>query len=34
MKYEIEKKTMNKKDVLKLKLAPGGGTGIILKPIK
>ena len=34
MKYEIEKRTINKKDVLKLKLAPGGGTAIILKPIK
>ena len=34
MKYEIEKKTMNKKDVLKLKLAPGGGTAIMLKPLK
>jgi hypothetical protein len=34
MKYEIEKKTMNKKDVLKLKLAPGGGCAIILKPLK
>jgi hypothetical protein len=34
MKYEIEKKTMNKKDVLKLKLAPGGGCAVILKPLK
>lgn len=33
MKYEIEKRTMNNKEVLKLKLAPGGGTAIILKPI-
>ena len=32
MKYEIEKSTINKKDVLKLNLAPGGGTAIILKP--
>ncbi|MBK7630262.1 MAG: glycoside hydrolase family 97 protein [Ignavibacteriales bacterium] len=32
MKYEIEKRTINNKDVLKLKLAPGGGTAIILKP--
>ena len=34
MKYEIEKKTINKKDVLKLKLAPGGGCAIILKQLK
>lgn len=34
MKYEIEKKTMSKKDVLKLKLAPGGGCAIILKQLK
>ncbi len=34
MKYEIEKKTINNKDVLKLKLAPGGGCAIILKPVK
>jgi len=34
MKYEIEKKIINKKDVLKLKLAPGGGCAIILKPLK
>jgi glucan 1,4-alpha-glucosidase len=34
MKYEIEKRTMNKKDILKLKLAPGGGCAIILKQLK
>jgi hypothetical protein len=33
MKYEIEKSTMNNKDVLKLNLAPGGGCAIILKPL-
>jgi len=33
MKYEIEKRTINKKDVLKLNLAPGGGCAIILKPL-
>jgi len=34
MKYEIEKKTVKKNDVLKLKLAPGGGCAIMLKPLK
>lgn len=34
MKYEIEKKTVKKNEVLKLKLAPGGGCAIMLKPIK
>jgi hypothetical protein len=34
MKYEIEKKTVKKNEVLKLKLAPGGGCAIILKPLK
>jgi hypothetical protein len=33
MKYEIEKKTIKKKEVLKLKLAPGGGCAIMLKPL-
>ncbi len=33
MKYEIEKKIVKKNEVLKLKLAPGGGTAIILKPV-
>ena len=34
MKYEIEKKTVKKNEVLKLKLAPGGGCAIMLKPLK
>lgn len=34
MKYEIEKKTIKKNELLKLKLAPGGGCAIELKPIK
>lgn len=33
MKYEIEKKNVKKNDLIKLKLAPGGGSAIILKPI-
>ncbi len=33
MKYEIEKKTIKKNEVLKLKLAPGGGCAIMLKPL-
>ena len=34
MKYEIEKKTIKKNEVLKLKLAPGGGCAVMLKPLK
>jgi len=34
MKYEIEKKIVKKSEVLKLKLAPGGGCAIMLKPLK
>ncbi len=34
MKYEIKTYTMKKSDTLKLKLAPGGGTAVIFKPIK
>lgn len=34
MKYEIEKKIVKKSEVLKLKLAPGGGCAIMLKPFK
>ena len=34
MKYEIEKKIVKKSEVLKLKLAPGGGCAITLKPLK
>ena len=34
MKYEIEKKTIKKKEVLKLKLAAGGGCAIMLKPLQ
>lgn len=34
MKYEIEKRTIYKKDLVKLSLAPGGGCAIILKPLK
>lgn len=33
MKYEIEKKTVNKNDIIKINLAPGGGCAVILKPI-
>lgn len=32
MKYEIEKSTIKKNQTIKLNLAPGGGTAIILKP--
>jgi hypothetical protein len=34
MKYEIENKTVTKNDILKLKLAPGGGCAIMLKSLK
>ncbi len=34
MIYEIENKTVNKNDILKLKLAPGGGCAIMLKSLK
>jgi hypothetical protein len=34
MKYEIEKKSVRKNEVLRLRLAPGGGCAIILKPLK
>jgi len=34
MKYEIEKSTIKKNQTIKLNLAPGGGTAIILKPTK
>jgi hypothetical protein len=34
MKYEIEKKIVKKSEVLKLKLSPGGGCAIMLKPFK
>jgi hypothetical protein len=34
MKYKIEKTTVNKDQKLGLKLAPGGGCAIILKPLK
>jgi hypothetical protein len=34
MKYEIEKKIVDKNQVLKLKLAPGGGCAIEFKPLK
>jgi hypothetical protein len=34
MKYEIEKKEINKTGVIKINLAPGGGTAIIFKRIK
>ncbi len=34
MKYEIEKKTVKKNEVLKLNLVPGGGCAIMLKPLK
>jgi len=34
MKYEIEKIRMKKSDLLKLKLAAGGGAAIIFKPIE
>ena len=34
MKYEIENKKVKKNDILKLKLAPGGGCAIKLKPLK
>lgn len=34
MKYEIEKYDVEKNDLINLKLAPGGGTAIILKMIK
>jgi hypothetical protein len=33
MKYEITTSKINKNDLIKLKLAPGGGSAIILKPI-
>ena len=33
MKYEIEKKNVNKNDIIKINLAPGGGCAVILKPI-
>ena len=33
MKYVIEKKTVNKNDLLKLNLAPGGGSAVMLKPV-
>jgi glucan 1,4-alpha-glucosidase len=34
MKYEIEKSTIKKNQMVELKLAPGGGCAIILKPLK
>jgi hypothetical protein len=34
MKYEIEKKTITKNEMLKLKLAPSGGCAIMLQPMK
>ncbi len=34
MKYEIENKKLKKNDIIKLKLAPGGGCAIKLKPLK
>lgn len=34
MDYEIEKLTLSKNDFLKLKLAPGGGAAVILKPVE
>lgn len=34
MAYNIEKYKVKKYDLLKLKLAPGGGAAVILKPIK
>jgi hypothetical protein len=34
MKYEIEQSTANKNQNIELKLAPGGGCAIILKPLK
>ena len=34
MRYEIEKKIVDKNEVLKLKLAPGGGCAIEFKPLK
>lgn len=34
MKYEIEKSTIKKNQTIKLNLASGGGTAIILKPTK
>ena len=34
MRYEIEKKIVKKNDLLKLNLAPGGGSAIILRPLK
>lgn len=34
MAYEIEKIYLSKNDILKLKLAPGGGAAVILKPVE
>ncbi|MBK7378582.1 MAG: glycoside hydrolase family 97 protein [Ignavibacteriales bacterium] len=34
MAYDIEKITLSKNDFLKLKLAPGGGAAVILKPVE
>ena len=34
MAYEIEKLTLSKNDFIKLKLSPGGGTAVILKPVE
>ena len=34
MKYEIEKSIIKKNQKIELNLAPGGGTAIILTPIK
>lgn len=34
MKYEIENKKLKKNDIIKLRLAPGGGCAIKLKPLK
>lgn len=34
MAYEIEKQTLSPKDLLTLKLAPGGGAAVILKPVE
>jgi hypothetical protein len=34
MAYEIEKLILSKNDFLKLKLAPGGGAAVILKPVE
>ncbi len=34
MKYEIEKSIIKKNQKIELNLAPGGGTAIILKPVK